>query len=188
MAPCDAAPTASERCGRLPRARKRSLIGAEGSSPSWVGTHYALTERRSAPDMSVIGQRRPISNRPSTSGQARSCKQAAGQPIRRARVWKVAAGPMQRASSAKPPRGARKRRLRGAIRPASGAAGGKTRSMKLSGTERKHAVPDLEPASKAMAPPSALILRRPERPSRRTRAPRSALDSSFETPLRGSSG
>src|SRR6202047_4893993 len=80
---------------------------------------------------------------PSTSGQARSCKQETGQPIRRARVRKVAAGPMQRASFAKPPRGAPSMRSREAISPATGARDRNIRSKKLSGAARKHAARDL---------------------------------------------
>ncbi len=61
------------------------------------------------------------------------------QRIRRARAWKVAAGPMQPASFAKPPRGAPSMRSREAISPATGARDGNIRSKKLSGTALKHA-------------------------------------------------
>jgi hypothetical protein len=97
VAPVMSAPIAAND-GRSCLARKRSLIAAGGSSPSQAGPAHALTEPRSAPDMSVLGPNAQISNWPRTSGQARACKQETGQPIRRARVRKVAAGPMQCAS------------------------------------------------------------------------------------------
>ena len=64
---------------------------------------------------------------------------------------------MQRASFAKPLRGARNRRPRGAIRPASGEAAGKIRSMKFSDAARKRAARYsslMFPARKSPAPAS----------------------------------
>ncbi len=70
VAPSDAAPIAANDAGGY-RARKGSLIAAEGSSPSWVGPEYALTEQRSTPDMSVHVVTQTNCELAQTSGQAR---------------------------------------------------------------------------------------------------------------------